>query len=265
PGLFERKETYFVLVFTLLKRINPESLTINYTYDANSNLKTKQDARLITTTYNYDALNRVTSRTYTGDSQNTPAVSYVYDSQALPTGAPSGFNRGASVGRLVAVNYAGGSAGSYSGYDVLGRVSTSVQQTDGQNYGFTYAYFLAGMTTTETYPSGRQITNAYDAGGRLSSLNGQKTGEANKTYASQYSYTAHDAVASMLLGNGKVEHTSFNSRLQPTLIGLGTSTTDSSTLKLDYTYGSTANNGNVQSQTITIGARCFSWVVAFER
>lgn len=62
----------------------------------------------------------------------------------------------------------------------------------------------------------------------------------------------------MLLGNGKVEHTSFNSRLQPTLIGLGTSTTDSSTLKLDYTYGSTANNGNVQSQTITIGATVMS-------
>jgi YD repeat-containing protein len=231
------------LLSRLTQAINPESGTINYTYDANSNLKTKQDARLITTTYNYDPLNRVTSRIYTGDPQNTAAVSYVYDSQSLPAGAPSGFNRGSSVGRLVAVNYGGGSAGSYSGYDVLGRANVSVQQTDAQNYGFTYSYNLASEMTSEIYPSGRTITNAYDAAGRLSSLNGQKTGEANKTYASQFSYTAHDAVASMLLGNGKVEHTSFNSRLQPTLIGLGTSTTDSSTLKLDYTYGSTATTG----------------------
>src|SRR6185503_19413157 len=221
--------------------------TINYAYDANSNLLTKLDARGITSTYVYDPLNRVTSRTYT---DSTPAVAYKYDSQSLPVGAPSGFNRGSSVGRLVAVHYRGGSAGGYLGYDVLGRVNTSVQQTDAQNYWFTYGYNLAGMMTTETYPSGRTITNAYDAAGRLSSLNGQKTGEANKTYASQFSYTAHDAVASMLLGNGKVEHTSFNSRLQPTLIGLGTSTTDSSTLKLDYTYntpGQANNNGNAQS------------------
>ena len=60
----------------------------------------------------------------------------------------------------------------------------------------------------------------------------------------------------MKLGNGKWEHTSFNNRLQPTLIGLGTSTSDSSVLQLDYTYnttGQTNNNGNVVSQTITIG------------
>ena len=58
------------------------------------------------------------------------------------------------MGRLVAVNYGGGSAGSYSGFDVLGRVNTSVQQTDAQNYWFAYGYNLAGMMTTETYPSG---------------------------------------------------------------------------------------------------------------
>jgi RHS repeat-associated protein len=237
------------LLSRLMSAINPESGTINYTYDGSSNLLTKLDARGITTTYAYDALNRVTSRTYT---DSTPAVAYKYDAQALPGGAPSGFNRGSSVGRLVAVNYGGGSAGSYSGYDVLGRANVSVQQTDAQNYGFTYAYNLASEMTTESYPSGRTITNAYDAGGRLSSVNGQKTGEANKTYASSFSYTPHDAVASMQLGNGKWEHTTFNSRLQPTQIGLGTSATNSSLLQLDYGYGTIANNGNVLSQTITV-------------
>src|SRR6185503_13623962 len=39
----------------------------------------------------------------------------------------------------------------------------------------------------------------------------------------------------------------FNSRLQSTEIGLGTSSTDSSTLRLTYNYSTTNNNGNVQS------------------
>jgi RHS repeat-associated protein len=239
----------------LTQAVNPENGTINYSlYDGNSNLLQKTDARGITTTYAYDALNRVTSRTY---SDTTPAVAYKYDAQSLPTGAPS-FTRGSSTGRLVAVTHGGSSAGNYSGYDQLGRVNSSYQQTDSQNYGFGYGYNLASEMTTENYPSGRAITTAYDASGRISTINGQKAGEANKTYASQFSYAPHGAVTAMLVGNGKWEHTSFNTRLQPTLIGLGTSTTDSTTLKLDYTYGSTTNNGNVQSQTITVGATVMS-------
>jgi RHS repeat-associated protein len=63
----------------------------------------------------------------------------------------------------------------------------------------------------------------------------------------------------MQMGNGKWEHTLFNSRLQVTEIGLGTSSTDASLLKLEYKYGMlvngvldpTKNNGNPQSQKIT--------------
>lgn len=60
-----------------------------------------------------------------------------------------------SIGRLVSVTYGSGSAGSYQGYDQLGRVSVSYQQTDSQNYGFGYGYNLANEMTSETYPSGR--------------------------------------------------------------------------------------------------------------
>ena len=59
----------------------------------------------------------------------------------------------------------------------------------------------------------------------------------------------------MNLGNGLREHTSYNSRLQATEIGLGTGATAaaSNLLLLGDTYGSTDNNGNLQSQTITSG------------
>jgi hypothetical protein len=53
----------------------------------------------------------------------TPPVFYTYDAQALPGDAPI-FDRGSATGRLVAVTYgSNSSAGSYYGYDSLGRTS----------------------------------------------------------------------------------------------------------------------------------------------
>ncbi|HLA95863.1 MAG TPA: RHS repeat domain-containing protein [Pyrinomonadaceae bacterium] len=43
---------------------NLESGTISYTYDNSGNLTGKTDARSIVTSYAYDALNRVTQRSY---------------------------------------------------------------------------------------------------------------------------------------------------------------------------------------------------------
>ncbi|MEO6335143.1 MAG: hypothetical protein ABIO91_09180 [Pyrinomonadaceae bacterium] len=49
-----------------------------------------------------------------------------------------------------------------------------------------------------------------------------------------------------------MESTQFNSRLQPTQIALGMTPCSTNLLDLDYTYGTTANNGNVLSQRITV-------------
>lgn len=239
----------------LKQAINPERGTINYTYDANSNLATKVDARPITTTYDYDALNRVKSRTYSNDPQNTPAVAYKYDGQALLAGAPA-FTRGSSIGKLVAVTYGGTTAGAYTGYDQLGRVNVSYQQTDSINYGFGYGYNLASEMIAETYPSGRQVITEYDSAGRAAGISARGyyyVGASPSDATNRIQYASHGAVSVMALGNGKWEHTNYNNRLQPTQIGLGTSGTDSSILKLDYEYTSscqTGNNGNVLKQTI---------------
>jgi YD repeat-containing protein len=127
----------------------------------------------------------------------------------------------------------------------------------GQTYSFSYTYNLAGALKTETLPSGRAITSAYDSAGRMNGVTGQKSGESNKTYTASYSFAAQGGVAAMQLGS-LWEHTNFNERLQPTQIGLGTSSSDSSKLRLDYGYGTTNNNGNVASQNIVIGGTTFS-------
>jgi len=248
----------------LISAFNPESGTISYSYDNNSNLLTKTDSLVpaVTTTYDYDALNRVKSRIYTGSS--TPAVAFKYDAQSLPANYPPSFDRGFSTGRLVAVTYGGTSAGNYTGYDQLGRVTSSYQQTDFQNYGFSYVYNLASEMTRETYPSGNEIRTTYDTAGRVSDVKRYINDVLDKTYASQFSYAAHGAAKSLQLGNLKGEHTNFNSRLQPTQIGLGTSATNSSVLQLDYGYGTTSNNGNVVSQNIVVGATTISQTYTYD-
>ncbi len=54
------------------------------------------------------------------------------------------------------------------------------------------------------------------------------------------------------LGNGKWETAKYNERLQVTQIGLGNSATDTSLLKLEFSYGTaTQNNGSMRSQKIS--------------
>ncbi len=227
--------------------------SMSYAYDANGNLETRTDARNIKTTYTYDALNRVISRSY-NDVPKTPTVSYHYDTvgiangkgrlnfvlASLPTADP---NKPEII-----------SKSSYAGFDALGRVTSSSQQTNGQTYSMSYEYDLAGNLKSEIYPSGRIIQHTFDAAGRLEKVIGTRGNAVPVTYATVMSYAAHGAMQQLQLGNTLIEQTLFNSRLQPTDIKLGTATAPNSKLHLQYDYGTTQNNGNVRSQQIAIGS-----------
>jgi RHS repeat-associated protein len=242
-------------VYDSLKRLtsatNPESGTVTYTYDNNGNLLTRVDARSVTTTIVYDALNRATSKSY-NDSPLTPVVNYFYDAQSLPAGAPS-FDRGYSTGRLVAVTYGAGSAGTYRGYDQMGRVVRQYQQTDSVNYLVEATYYANGSTRNETYPSvpgaadRRVVSYTNDGAGRLGSLSSLATSYAPAASVSSIGYASQNALTVETYGNGLIHAISYNNRLQPTEIKLGTSGTPNSVVGLTYNYGSTTNNGNVLS------------------
>jgi RHS repeat-associated protein len=167
-------------------------------------------------------------------------VSYYYD------------NLTNAKGKLVKVS-SSVSTTEYTGFDILGRVTSHKQTTDGTDYTTAYTYKLNGALDEETYPSTRVVKNQLDANGDLSAVESKKTSSAGLwRYADTFTYNATGAVTSMQLGNGLWEKTVFNSRLQPTQIGLGTTTGTTGLLQLDYSYGTTQNNGNVQSQTITV-------------
>lgn len=250
---------------------NPEQVNTSgqmvattYAYYDNGNLQTKTDARSVVTTYVYDGLNRATSRTYSGPAPGgtTPGVNYVYDTLG------AGLN---GKGRLTSVS-SSVSSYSYGSYDAMGRVLTGTQTTDANSYPVSYQYNLAGGMTSETYPSGRVVATEYDSADRIAGVRNQGVswyyaGATPSDSTNRIQYTAHGAISAMKLGSGRWEHTSFNPRLQPTQIGLGTSSADSSVLKLDYTFntpGQSNNNGNVLTQVITIGSTAMTQTYGYD-
>ncbi|MGH9949440.1 MAG: hypothetical protein ACRD6X_19885 [Pyrinomonadaceae bacterium] len=160
---------------------NPESGLIQYSYDNNSNLTSKVDARNITTSYAYDALNRVTARNYSDGT--TPNVSYTYDDISIPF----------SKGKLTKVSNSV-SETRYTGFDILGRVLSSQQITDGQTYSSAYAYNLSGALVEQTYPSGRVVKNTLDVDGDLAQVQSKKVNDTFKNYANSFTYNAAGAV-----------------------------------------------------------------------
>lgn len=233
-GVQTRTFTYDSLK-RLTSATNPESGTIYYVYDANGNLTKKTDALGVYIDYTYDGLNRAATKNY---SDVTPDVAYAYNDGVTN-----------SKGHLTSVS-SSVSATNYTGFDVMGKVTTATQVTDGQTYSMSYVYNLAGSQSSMTYPSGRVIETKYDAAGRMAGVKDQASGiyyagASDSDTTNQMKYAPHGAVAVMKLGNGLWEHTTFNNRLQPTQIGLGTSSVDSSTLGLTNTYGTTNNNGDL--------------------
>jgi len=93
PATWRPRSFTYDFLSRLTSATNPESGTISYTYDANGNVLTKvaptpnkiladTNAPLtVTTTYSYDALNRLTQKSYSDST--TPTVKYGYDGVAL--------------------------------------------------------------------------------------------------------------------------------------------------------------------------------------
>src|SRR5713226_6914384 len=267
-----------------LKRVtsatNPESGTVTIdAYDNNGNALVTTDARSVSTHVAYDELNRPTRRWYNSSSStsstnnNSPSlpsgvaatdeVAFYYDSQTLPSGAPS-FTRGYSTGALVATTYGGGSAGTYRGYDGLGRVVRQYQQTDSVNYLVEATYNVNGSVASETYPSvpgasdRRTVSFTPDSAGRLSSLSSSATSYAPGASVSSIGYASSNALNTETYGNSLIHGISYNNRWQPTEIKLGTSSNPTSIIDLTYSYGTTNNNGNVLSASYSGGGLSYT-------
>jgi RHS repeat-associated protein len=261
----------------LLTAANPESGTIGYSYDANSNLIAKTDARGITINYSpsdspIDALGRVTKKTY---SNGDPSVTFSYD--VAPSNAPGAMAN--LVGRLVSSST--GNTSTIETYDVMGRITTEWQCTP-YNCGNSwfrqdYTYNLAGELTSHGFNGGFTISQAYDSAGRLTQVTGLSDAQHPGTLASvdpTVGYYAGGQLRKITLGNGLTETSAFNNRLQPcrmdvnstgtALATCGDALPTGSVVNFSYGYGTGArNNGNVVTFSST-GAQSFNRTYAHD-
>jgi YD repeat-containing protein len=156
----------------LLTAANPETGTICYGtwsgsscvngYDANGNLLHKTDARGVVVNFTYDALNRITGKTYSNDASKTPLACYQYDSSPLASANAIGrltnqwtqpVSAGACSNALPSNGYL--TRRSILAYDPMGRVLSEQQCTpsncsSGTSYSPAYTYYLNGHVYTST-------------------------------------------------------------------------------------------------------------------
>ena len=119
----------------------------SYTYDSNDNLLTRRRRDGLTTSFNYDALNRIIS-------EIVPSGSNIYRTYDLQS-------------NLLSQTYSStGGTGVYMTYDTAGRILT--EATSGRT--LTYSYDADGDRKTITWPDSFKVTYAYDALDRLQSV-----------------------------------------------------------------------------------------------
>jgi RHS repeat-associated protein len=160
------------------------------------------DARNINTQFQYDGFNRVWQIAY---SDGTPTVTNNYD-QAR-TGY---FNKGHLTAELTAAAGSVPATAQVYNSDLMGRPANNQQVVGDQTYSLSYAYNVGGALTSETYPSGRVVSYAFDDAARLSQVS-----SGSKVYANQFDYSAPQGLLkSLTLGNGAVESFDYNSRMQ---------------------------------------------------
>jgi RHS repeat-associated protein len=255
----------------LTSATNPESGTICYGtysanvcqrngYDANGNLTTKTDARRITTTYSYDALNRLTQKAY---SDTTPKAAFNYDETA-----PWGWTLSNPIGRLTTIytkNSSGGTiVSSLNSYDPMGRVAV-YEQCQPLSCGpapsltLAYTYNLLGepisMHPSQTNVFNFTLSYSYNSTAHLATIT-SSLNDANhpQTLFSGASYNAPALLTTATLGGIVNEHRSYNSRLWPTSI-----TVDSSVYS--YSMTSYAPNGNVLGVNDSVNG---NWVYKYD-
>ncbi len=179
-------------------------------------------------------MNRVLTRSY---SDTTPTVTHTYEDTNIP------FSKGqlTKISSTVSIT-------EYTSFDAVGRTLSHKQTTDTNIYTTGYTYNLSGALVEETYPSGRVVKNTFNDDSRLIDVSSRSVSQpAFQVYANNFAYTAARFVQQVRLGNGNWESLQFNSRLQVTQIGLGTSQNAVNLWKANYEYGEIDTNGNLQA------------------
>jgi RHS repeat-associated protein len=202
----------------------------------------KTDARGITTTYAYDAQNRLTGKAY---SNGQGAVTLQYDQ-----GGAAAF----ALGRLTKIIDPSGSE-AYT-YDRAGRITQRQKVIGTTTYPISYQYNTGGQLTQITYPSNRVVQQNVDNVGLLNTIVSGTT-----TYASipepPTGYNTAGQLLTFTYGNGVVANFGYSAARQQ-MTGLSYLKGTLTLFNLNYYYqkdstnctaGTTGNDGLIECIT----------------
>jgi RHS repeat-associated protein len=240
--------------------------TTRYAYDADGNMISRVRpapnqpslSTTDTTSYQYDALNRLTYKSYS-DGVTLP-VEFGYDQASLTMGSQQ-FNIINSIGRLswsctlLPTNYCASTMVGNS-YDPMGRIAELWQENavNNNNIWISYQYDLLGDETNRDL-SGNTYAATYSSAGRLTSFTATDytdgTNPANLLTGAHYDPFGH--LTSATLANGLTESWGYDNRGRPQAMALGTACsagvcTGSTVYSTSITNGSAtgyAPNGNI--------------------
>jgi len=222
--------------------------TTGYSYDANSNLLAKTDARGVTTNYIYDQLNRLASETYTSDASGTPISCFQYDLTSISGAGGDLIGRLTNAWTQSAKTSCPGAAGHFApmvgqyqslkailAYDAMGRETAERQCTPSNcntsPFSLFYSHDLAGNLTS--YTNGIASTPGSSAQPLTFSLSFSSAGLlqnllsnwSDKTHPpslfapnpdASSQYTAQGALANALVGTGLTVSKTHDSRTRVT-------------------------------------------------
>jgi RHS repeat-associated protein len=206
----------------LISVSNPESGTTTYSYDANDNLFAKTGpapnqtgTATVTTSYQYDSLNRNTQKSYSDGT--TPAATFLYDSATAAYGDSVPY----PIGRLVQATT--GCTFTINRYDVMGRIAAQIQQlptTNCNNLGpplvLNYSYDLLGDITSSTNGEFDTFTYVYNGAARLKSLTSSYSDLPYypPNLLSAATYNAFGRIVSDTLGDTENESWTYDNRMR---------------------------------------------------
>ena len=264
---------------------NPESGTVTYTYNTDTTLNTKQDAKGQVTVYTYDPLKRITeTQIYpyglTGSEDVCQRVTYVYDAGTNGIGHLTSTQYGVLQPAPNAYMYSGacGTASPYAfqesyTYDSVGGITGKTlavtanipgwYESNTQSLNIGYTYDSAGRLSTATYPqtstygsSAPTYTYGYDGMGRPVSMTdnlvNSYTGTDNVWVQNgQYDPAGHVTSLGLLSSGSSLpayttQTRAYNHNGQVTAMNWATGWGSSG---LAYTYSGTQNNGQITQMT----------------
>lgn len=245
----------------MLMSSNPESGMTSYSYAVSGGLCagdpslpcSRTDARGVITSYTYDALNRLTAKSYlvppSLNTSSTPSACFQYDISSFASNAnligrlTNEWTQSSSLGACGAAPPTSGklTLRSILYYDPMGRI-TSEQQctpsgcTGGTPYTLSYQYDLAGdltystngISTTPGTSTPLSFTSVYNGAGRLQTVTSSNwTNSATHpttlfsaqsgsgACGSTLAYAAFGGLQNAVYGNGLALNRNYDLRLRP--------------------------------------------------